>query len=89
MKGSLGGSFAHRGRGSSPTVGGVFAGGNRQAILDKHPFDDPRLYPRHRSRSVGHSEVLTGCTFSFHRGFSTPAYSGLKPSSFPRLSAKA
>ena len=59
VKGGLGGFLAHRVRGSSPTVGGIFAGGNRQAILDKHPFDDPRLYPRHRPRGVGHSEVLT------------------------------
>jgi hypothetical protein len=62
VKGELGGFLAHRGRGSSPTVGGVFAGRNRQAILDKHPVDDPRLYSRHRSRGVGNSEVLTGYT---------------------------
>jgi hypothetical protein len=65
VKGVFGGSFAHRGRDSSPTVGGVFASGNRQAILGKHPFDDPRLCPRHHSRGVGHSEVLTGCKIFF------------------------
>ena len=37
----------------------VPAGGNWQALLDKHPSDDPRLYTRHRPRCMGHSEILT------------------------------
>ena len=60
QQGGFGGFTAYSGCNSSTATWRVLAGRDNQAILDKHPFDYPRLYPGHRSRGVGHSEVLNG-----------------------------
>src|SRR5215213_508093 len=59
------GFSAHHRRDTPPAPWGVPAGGYRQTVLDQHPTYDPRLYPGHSPRRVGHREILTVPVASF------------------------